>query len=144
MTTIKLGGEELRLVRPKGRAGRKLIVKVQETLRLVSPVIAATDLGKSEAVLADMLFDVTNQLFTDEKLAFEDEILPALYMHSELGLSKEEAMERLEQIDDPPFQILMQYIQAINFWTGITEQEQKEVQEAVKKSRAAKKEAEEE
>jgi hypothetical protein len=141
MTTIKLGDQELQLVRPKGRAGRKLIVKVQETLRLVSPVIAASDSGTSEAAMADMLFSVTNQLFTDEKLGFEDEILPALYMYSDLGLKEEEALERLDQIEDPPFQILMQYIKAINFWTGITEEEQEELDEAAKKSPAAKEKA---
>ncbi len=60
-----------------------------------------------------------------------------------MGLKPEEALERLEELEDPPFQILLQYIQAINFWTGITEQEQEEVEAAVKKSPAAKEEKEE-
>lgn len=134
---VTIGGRELNLTRPRGRAGRLLVVHVQETLRVITPAIQAladqADGKISQNEMMDIFLGVTNRLFEDPALKFEDQILPAMFVNSDAGLSDKEINKILDEMTDTPVQILMQYVGAVNFWMGMDELDQEEISEAEKK-----------
>lgn len=141
---IVLGGEELRLVRPKGRAGRRFVVRIQATFDTIVPFMSNPLFQKDENKLTDeerlqgakALFDLSSKLFLDENLHFEDEILPGLYVFSELGLTQEQARKKLDTLDESPSQITMQYMLAFNYFVSMDQEDREAVDEALKKSEA--------
>jgi hypothetical protein len=139
-----LGGEELRLVRPKGRAGRRFIVRVQSTFDLIAPIYNDPLLKKKESEMTDdeqielgsKMIKLSNTLFLDENLHFEDEILPGLYQFSELGLSPAEARKKLDTLDDTPQEIIGQFLIAFQYFISVNREDKEAVDEALEKSEA--------
>jgi hypothetical protein len=142
-STIELGGEELRLVRPKGRAGRRFIVRIQSTFDVLRPlmeqgdVLAKAKLTEEEQTdFAVLLFEIAKRLFLDEDLHFEDEILPGLYVYSHLGLTVEQAKKKLDGLDETPSEIVSQYMVAFQYFLSVDREDREAVDEALKKSEA--------
>lgn len=141
--TVTVGGQELRLVRPKGRAGRLFIARVQKLLKTVAPMaLKYTDVVGVDNIGADdlgALLDVSSDIFFDKDLKLEDEILPGLYIWSDAGLTKEEALARLDEIEDTPMEISNAVMAAAVYWIRPDEDDEKALAEAQKKSSPAKK-----
>ena len=136
---VFIGDETYYLVRPKGRVGRRFISAVQEALRVVTPAMGVSE---DEARGIETMIKVTNRLFEDEGLQFEDLILPGMLKYTTAGLSDDKIKEILGSIDDSPMKLMMEFINAANFWLGMSGYNREELLEALKKSKAAKKAAE--
>ena len=98
MTTVTIGGEELTLLRPVGRAGRRFVAKVQESLRTLTPIaLSLSDADQEDLTSSQLnaLLEASSHLFQDESLKFEDEVLPGLYMFSNKKMTKEKALAKL-------------------------------------------------
>lgn len=133
---IFLGDETYYLVRPKGRAGRRFISTVQEALRVVTPAMGVSE---DDERGIDTMIRVTNRLFEDDALQFESLILPGMLKYTTSGPSDEKVEEILDGIEDPPMKIMMEFINAANFWLGMAGYNREEMLEALKKSKGAKK-----
>ena len=140
--TVTIGGQELRLARPKGRAGRLFVARVQKLLKTVAPMaleyadVDGTDIGVDDL---GALLDVSSDIFFDEDLKLEDEILPGLFIWSDAGLTKEEALARLDEIEDTPMEISNAIMAAAVYWIRPDEDDADALAEAQKKSPPAKK-----
>ena len=140
--TVTIGGQELRLARPKGRAGRLFVARVQKLLKTVAPMaleyadVDGTDIGVDDL---GALLDVSSDLFFDDDLKLEDEILPGLFIWSDAGLTKEEALARLDEIEDTPMEISNAIMAAAVYWIRPDEDDEEALAEAQKKSPPAEK-----
>ena len=141
--TVTVGGQELRLARPKGRAGRLFIARVQKLLKIVAPMAleyADVDGVKDDIGASDLgaLLDVSSDIFFDDDLKLEDEILPGLFIWSDASMTKEEALARLDEIEDTPMEISNAIMAAAVYWIRPDEDDQDALMEAQKKSPPAK------
>ena len=137
MTTVTIGGEELTLLRPVGRAGRRFVAKVQESLRTLTPIaLSLSDADQEDLTSSQLnaLLEASSHLFQDESLKFEDEVLPGLYMFSNKKMTKEKALARLDKIEDTPLELTITFITASTYWINPPVDEQEALGEAVKKS----------
>ncbi len=137
MTTVTIGGEELTLLRPVGRAGRRFVAKVQGALRTLTPIalsLSDTDQEDLTSTQLNALLEASSHLFENESLEFEDEVLPGVYMFSSAKLTKDKALAKLDKIEDTPLELTIMFITASTYWINPPVDEQEALGEAVKKS----------
>ena len=142
MTTVTIGGEELTLLRPVGRAGRRFVAKVQGVLRTLTPIalsLSDTDQEDLTSTQLNALLEASSHLFENESLEFEDEVLPGVYMFSSAKLTKDKALAKLDKIEDTPLELTIMFITASTYWINPPTDEQEALSEAVKKSPSEKK-----
>lgn len=131
--TVVVGGREFSLRRPVGRAGRLYIAKVQQAMRRVVPIIELySEKNENEAQQLDVLLQASSDIFLDERLKFETEILPGLLMYSDAGMTKRQALDFLNSIDDPPLQLVLTFFDAAQYW--LTGSSPEALADAIKKS----------
>lgn len=125
LNVISLFGEDIRLVRPKGLAGLRFISKAQLVLKRVLEALEPfqAKIGKkstTELVVTSETLGLMSELLDEE---FINEILPAFYMHSTAGMSKDEAMAHIETKEistEAIAGIFEAFTDAMNFW-GVAE-----------------------
>ena len=105
---IQLGDEEFELTLPKGRAGRKNMLMVQEPYeKILASVKAAA--GDMEVILgaARKLIGHVN---------FESKIMPFILQNSTKGWTEKEAKDFLEECSDSTLNFLYAYLNAVGFF----------------------------
>jgi hypothetical protein len=143
---IRLLGEDIRLVRPKGLAGLRFITKAQaifkHVLEELEPYQDKVE-GQEEGslVVTSETLGLMVELMDEE---FIDTVIPAFYMYSTMGLSKEEAKEHFET-REMSIQAVSEIFQAfvgamIGHWASSDDPEALDA--AQKKSKGAKEEME--
>ncbi len=143
---IRLLGEDIRLVRPKGLAGLRFITKAQSILKKTMDALEPYQKkvgkkGVSELIVTSETLGLMVELMDEE---FIDTILPAFYQYSTMGLSKSEAVEYVESKEmstQAVSEIFQAFIEAMTgHWGGSGDPEALEA--AQKKSKGAKEAAE--
>jgi hypothetical protein len=138
VNVIQVFDDELRLVRPKGLAGLRFLRQMQDTYKRMFKV--AEPIEEAAKAKDDIRFQVEilsalGELVDDE---FLDEVVPAFYQYSTMGLAREEALARIEQKDvssETMAQLVEAFFFAFKFWAESDDQEA--LEEAQKKSAAA-------
>ena len=139
--TVTVGGQELSLVRPKGRAGRLFNARVQKALKIIAPMAMQHSDGDLDDISAEdlgALLDVSSDIFIMEDLKLEDELLPGLFIWSDAALTKDKALARLEEIEDTPMELTNAFMVAAVYWIRPDEDDGEALEEAQKKSSPAK------
>ena len=143
---IRLLGEDIRLVRPKGLAGLRFITKAQSILKKTMDALdpyqkKVGKKGVSELVVTSETLGLMVELMDDE---FVDNILPAFYQYSTMGLSKRKAVEYIEGKEmstQAVSEIFQAFIEAMTgHWGSSSDPEALDA--AQKKSKGAKEAAE--
>lgn len=139
---IVLGGREFTLVRPKGRAGRKFVARTQGILSAVAPLFDLMELESPGRDAFEEMSIAVRKLWFDEDLKLEEELLPDILRFTEESLSRKDALDFLDSIDDSPYDIIAQLGSAFTFYVSPPGEDMEALEEASKKSKTGEKKEE--
>lgn len=144
---IKLFGEEIELVRPRGVAGLKFMPKAHRAYRNLLAKIepaekAVSAKGSTRYLITGELLGLVDELIVTEE--FIEQVLPGMLMYSERELSYKQALDFINKQEistETTAEIFEAFMRAMNFWGVSSDPEALDV--ALKKSRDGKEETEE-
>jgi len=129
---IELGGRKFTLTMPRGRAGRKNIIRAQRSFENLMTVLG--DVQSIDQISGVYAMQATRVLF-DKSDEFETFILPFMLENTTESMGKEEALDFLDRIADSPMKLMEQFIIAMFFY--LAGENPEALEEAVGKSEDA-------
>jgi hypothetical protein len=119
---VRLFGEEIELVRPRGVAGLKFMPKAHRAYRsLLNRVEPAektlSSKGATEILITGEILSLIDELITTEE--FVETVLPGLYMYSTKKLSYKQAIDHINEQEistQTTGEIFEAFMRAMNFW----------------------------